>query len=158
MVAGRRSYIDLLSPNQTDTTKGGFYFYDLNAKYNAYINEKNRFYLSGYFGRDKFHNEQTDKTSRNVTYGEIGWGYATLTARWNHVFGTRLFSNTSLTHTGYFISCSKEYYLFYQTAPVNLGIDPKNSSTVENLYSNIKGGYGIFAGYNALALSATSTY
>lgn len=65
---------------------------------------------------------------------------------------------TSLTHTGYFISCSKEYYLFYQTAPVNLGIDPKSSATVENLYSNINGGYGIFAGYNAVDLTATSTY
>jgi len=65
---------------------------------------------------------------------------------------------TLLTHTGYFISCSKEYYLFYQTTPVNLGIDPKNSATVENLYSNIKGGYGIFAGYNAVASTINSTY
>lgn len=101
LVAGRRSYADLFGLNQTDTTKGGFYFYDLNAKYSAYINDKNRFYLSGYFGRDKFHNEQTDKVSRNVTYGEIGWGNATLTARWNHVFGTRLFSNTSLIYSSY---------------------------------------------------------
>ena len=66
---------------------------------------------------------------------------------------------TSLSHTGYFISCSKEYYLFYKTAPHNIGIQYNDLITnFENLYSNINGGYGVFAGYNEVTLTADSTY
>ncbi len=66
---------------------------------------------------------------------------------------------TLLSHTGYFISCSKEYYLFYKTAPQNINIEDFTlSGSFENLYSNINGGYGVFAGYNETTVSTTSTY
>ena len=56
MVAGRRSYMDLflkLSPdsNISDNT---LYFYDLNAKVNYQVGEKDRLYLSAYSGNDVF--------------------------------------------------------------------------------------------------------
>ncbi|MEJ0102285.1 MAG: hypothetical protein WDO19_06935 [Bacteroidota bacterium] len=68
------------------------YFYDLNAKANYKINDKNRVYLSGYFGRD------------NLGFGGqfgIDYGNSTATARWNHIFNSGLFSNTSFIYSNY---------------------------------------------------------
>ena len=56
MVSGRRTYIDaLVKPfikkgSQFDGS--GYYFYDLNAKFNYKFSSKDRLYISGYFGRD----------------------------------------------------------------------------------------------------------
>ena len=68
------------------------YFYDLNAKINYTINDNNRIYLSGYFGRDVV--EFQDK------FG-INWGNITGTIRWNHIWNPKLFSNTSLIYSDY---------------------------------------------------------
>ncbi|SKC86226.1 TonB-dependent receptor [Ohtaekwangia koreensis] len=69
-------------------TENKINFYDLNAKINWRANNKNRFFLSGYTGRD------------NISFsgGDIGfgWGNSTATFRWNHLFNERLFSNTTL--------------------------------------------------------------
>ncbi|RZL52838.1 MAG: hypothetical protein EOO93_21920, partial [Pedobacter sp.] len=68
------------------------YFYDLNAKANYQINDKNIIYLSGYFGRDKL--------GLSNTFG-FNWGNATGTLRWNHLFSNKLFSNTSFIVSKY---------------------------------------------------------
>ncbi len=91
MIAGRRTYADLflmLSKNEQikDNT---LYFYDLNAKTNYIINDRNRIFLSGYFGRDIF---------EGPNFG-IGWGNQTATLRWNHLFSSRMFSNISLIYS-----------------------------------------------------------
>ncbi len=94
MVAGRRSYADLflgLSPDET-IAENTLYFYDFNAKLNYIFSEKDRVYLSGYFGRDVF--------EINDLFG-FEWGNATLTARWNHLFSDKLFSNVSLIFSDY---------------------------------------------------------
>jgi len=84
IIAGRRSYIDILAkPFTGDAT---LYFYDLTTKVNYNINQNNRLYLSGYFGRDVF------KFDENQGFD---WGSTTTTLRWNHLFNDRLFSNTS---------------------------------------------------------------
>jgi TonB dependent receptor/CarboxypepD_reg-like domain/TonB-dependent Receptor Plug Domain len=93
-ISGRRTYADLflkLSPDST-VNNNSLYFYDLNVKANYKIDEKNHVYLSGYFGRDNL--------SFGNTFG-IDYGNATGTARWNHVFSSRLFSNTSLISSKY---------------------------------------------------------
>ena len=93
-ISGRRTYADLflkLSPDST-VNNNSLYFYDLNVKANYKIDEKNHVYLSGYFGRDNL--------SFGNTFG-IDYGNATGTARWNHVFNSRLFSNTSLVSSKY---------------------------------------------------------
>jgi hypothetical protein len=93
-ISGRRTYADLflkLSPDST-VNNNSLYFYDLNIKANYKIDEKNHVYLSGYFGRDNL--------SFGNTFG-IDYGNATGTARWNHVFSSRLFSNTSLVSSKY---------------------------------------------------------
>jgi hypothetical protein len=94
IITGRRTYADMflkLSANET-TKNSSLYFYDLNLKANYQLNEKNRIFLSGYFGRDKL--------GLANTFG-IDWGNATGTFRWNHFLTDRLFSNTSLIFSNY---------------------------------------------------------
>lgn len=92
IVSGRRSYADLVAKGagliDDDMT---LYFYDLNAKINHKINDKNRIYLSGYFGKDAF------------GFEEMGtdWGNTTGTLRWNHIWNGKLFSNTTLIYSDY---------------------------------------------------------
>ncbi len=93
IVSGRRSYADLVGK------QAGFldddmdlYFYDLNAKLNYKINDNNRVFFSGYFGKDVF------------GFGSgmgMNWGNTTGTLRWNHLFSSKLFSNTTLIYSNY---------------------------------------------------------
>jgi hypothetical protein len=108
IVSGRRTYIDALArPLMDKNEKGGYYFYDLNAKLNYDFGRKNKLYLSGYFGRDKFsykseyeYENGTEKwTEKNN--GGFNWGNATGTLRWNHLFRDNLFANTSLIFSNY---------------------------------------------------------
>ncbi len=96
IISGRRTYLDILAkaifPDDIIDDDIRFYFYDLNTKVNYTLNEKNRLFISGYFGQDVF------------GFGnEIGtdWGNATGTLRWNHLFSDKLFSNTSLIYSNY---------------------------------------------------------
>lgn len=100
LVSARRTYFDVLTmPFQPANAKGGYYFYDLNAKVNYEINQRNRVYLSGYFGRDKFY--FLTRHSRGSDEGGISWGNATATARWNHLYNNRTFANTSFIFSNY---------------------------------------------------------
>jgi hypothetical protein len=75
----------------------GYYFYDLNTKLNYKFSDKNRLFLSGYFGRDVF-DFVNGQQSLNVN---IPWGNATGTIRWNHVFSKKLFVNTTALYNDY---------------------------------------------------------
>jgi hypothetical protein len=94
LISGRRTYADMFLKLSSDSNvnRSQLYFYDLNAKMNYKLGEKDRLYFSGYFGRDVL--GQDDLVG-------INWGNTTATARWNHVFNSRLFSNTSLIYSNY---------------------------------------------------------
>ncbi|MBU3661460.1 MAG: TonB-dependent receptor [Flavobacteriales bacterium] len=92
MISGRRTYADVFLKLTDEFKDNRLYFYDLNLKANYKINDKNRIFLSGYFGQD------------NLGLGElfgINWGNATGTIRWNSVINPKLFSNTSLIFSNY---------------------------------------------------------
>jgi len=92
LITARRTYVDMflkLSPQYKDNS---LYFYDINLKANYDINDKNRIYLSGYFGRDKL--------GLANTFG-IDWGNSTGTIRWNSIINPKLFSNTSFIYSNY---------------------------------------------------------
>lgn len=101
IVSARRTYIDMLIKpflGKSSSFQGsGYYFYDLNAKINYKISDKDRLYLSGYFGRDVF-NFRNKKEALSLN---IPWGNSTATARWNHVFNTKLFSNLTFVYNDY---------------------------------------------------------
>ena len=101
IVSGRRTYIDVLAQpfmNEENAFSGsGYYFYDLTTKVNYKLSDKNRLYLSGYFGRDVFDFINSD----NGIGISIPWGNATTSLRWNHLFNDKLFVNTSVIFTDY---------------------------------------------------------
>jgi TonB dependent receptor/CarboxypepD_reg-like domain/TonB-dependent Receptor Plug Domain len=94
LVSARRTYVDMFLKLSSDTNKNknSLYFYDLNAKLNFTLSSRDKLYISGYYGRDNL-------SSADI-FG-INWGNATATVRWNHTFGPRLFSNTSLIYSDY---------------------------------------------------------
>jgi hypothetical protein len=101
IVSARRTYVDALAKGFVKKGSqfygSGYYFYDLNTKINYKFNEKDRLYLSGYFGRDVF-DFRNGKQSLNIN---IPWGNATGTLRWNHVFNRKLFANTTAVYNDY---------------------------------------------------------
>jgi outer membrane receptor for ferrienterochelin and colicin len=111
MISGRRTYADIvLKPiikKQTDGVDVGYFFYDLNAKLNFEIGEKDHLYFSGYFGDDKFYNKEENNFNAGTgTVTEkfengIQWGNRTAVARWNHEFSRKLFSNLTMNYTRY---------------------------------------------------------
>lgn len=100
LVSARRTYIDaLIAGFMPDSFKLGYYFFDSNIKFNYDFGRKDKVYLSGYFGRDKFYvnMEASDMEQKS----KLQWGNATATARWNHLFHDQLFANTSLIFSNY---------------------------------------------------------
>jgi len=90
LVAGRGSYAHLFLKLAEENNSASFY--DLNLKTNYNLNQSNKLYLSGYFGRDDFSFGGNFKS---------GYGNASGNLRWNHIFNDRLFSNVSLIYSKY---------------------------------------------------------
>ncbi len=107
LMSARRTYLDVVAAplvaaaqkNQDEKVKTGYYFYDFNLKFNYDINAKNKVYLSSYLGKDVFYLK--NKFENEETNGGLNWGNITGTARWNHVYNSKLFSNVSLITTNY---------------------------------------------------------
>jgi hypothetical protein len=107
LISGRRTYIDILAAplianqqkGEDSQVKPGYYFYDLNAKLNYDLGKRDKVYISGYFGRDKFY--VTEKSSTSNTRAGLDWGNATATFRWNHLLNQKLFVNTSLIYSDF---------------------------------------------------------
>lgn len=94
ILAGRRSYADVLAKLFTDVLDDGaaLNFYDLTMKANYNINQKNRVFISGYLGRDNFKFDEQQG---------FNWGNRTATIRWNHIFNDRIFSNITAFFSDY---------------------------------------------------------
>ena len=93
MISGRRTYADLFLPLSKDEKirDNKLFFYDLNLKTNLIINENNRIFLSGYFGRDVLQSKD---------FG-FNWGNKAGSLRWNHLFSPLLFANTTVVINDY---------------------------------------------------------
>ena len=104
IVSARRTYVDALAKpfikKSSNFYGSGYYFYDLNAKVNYRFSEKDRLYLSGYFGRDVF----TFRNKELSFNANIPWGNSTATLRWNHVFNRKLFANATVVYNDYHFS------------------------------------------------------
>lgn len=100
LVSGRRTYgFDLAQPliRQTDFAGTNYFFYDFNTKFNYQFSQRDRVYLSGYFGRDVLNLAQPD---RDFSF-KLPYGNSTATLRWNHVFNDQLFGNLSAIYNDY---------------------------------------------------------
>jgi hypothetical protein len=94
MLSARRTYADMFLKLSSDTAinTASLYFYDFNLKANYQLNDQNTLYLSGYIGEDDIGIKNNFLTN---------WGNTTGTLRYNHIFNSRLFSNTSLIYSKY---------------------------------------------------------
>jgi hypothetical protein len=112
ILSGRRTYADVFLKATEKFKDNILYFYDLNAKANYKIDDKNRIYFSGYFGKDELGLGSSFR---------INWGNKTGTIRWNRIINSQLFLNTSFIYSDY---------------SYNVGL--KNGETNFNVNSNIK--------------------
>ncbi len=92
LITGRRTYADVFLKLDEENKNNQLYFYDLNAKLNYELGKKDKIYLSGYFGKDVLGLNNQFTTN---------WGNGTGTLRWNHIFNSRLFLNTSVIFSNY---------------------------------------------------------
>lgn len=127
IVSGRRTYADVFLKATEDLKDSKLYFYDLNLKANYQLNENNRLYLSGYFGRDVLGLGDTFATD---------WGNTTATLRWNSIVSSTLFSNTSIIYSNY------DYNVSLQSNNNIFGLDSKIRDW------NLKQDFSWFAGNN----------
>ena len=115
IISGRRTYADFVGrlAGIEQVKENKLYFYDLNGKTNIQLGRKDRIYLSVYTGDDYF------------AMGEsiyMKWGNITGTLRWSHVFGDKMFANTSVIYSNY---------------GYNMGV-PGNSTSQFDWYSEIR--------------------
>ena len=116
LLAGRRSYADLflrLSPDE-GINSTVLYFYDVNAKVNFRASNKDRFFVSAYLGRDVL--------DLDDVFG-FSWGNNTVTARWNHLFNDKMFSNTTaiFSNFDYRLSLNTNGFGFDWTSNIRQG-------------------------------------
>ncbi|MGV3459705.1 MAG: TonB-dependent receptor [Flavobacterium sp.] len=134
LVGGRASYAHLFL-RLTDNENSA-YFYDLNTKLSYTLNDKNKLYLSGYFGRDLF--------NINESFNNI-YGNAVLNLRWNHLFNDKLFSNMSMIYSDYYYGLELDFIGFNWDSGIknfNFKYDFKHYLT-----ENLKLNYGVNAIY-----------
>ena len=111
LISARRTLLDLIITgaarinrlSSDESIVPGLNFYDLNAKFNFEINQRNRLYLSFYAGGDRlfsnFYEKYTyqEATSKQETKVNLKWGNRIGVLRWNSQIGNKLFLNTTLS-------------------------------------------------------------
>ena len=108
IVSARRTYIDLIMkaaiPDTSPFAGSSYFFYDMNVKLNYKITDKDRIFLSGYYGKDQF-----DFGSREDDFNvKMPWGNGIAALRWNHLFNNKLFMNWTTTFSDYQFSFGSE--------------------------------------------------
>lgn len=111
IVSGRRTYVDIITSIINEAEKDNpnwrqipdYSFYDINVKLNYDISDKDRIFLSGYFGRDVF------LFKSNTINFNFNWGNIAGTLRWNRTISPKLFVNTSLTFSDYFYDINNRF-------------------------------------------------
>ncbi|MBR0499398.1 MAG: TonB-dependent receptor plug domain-containing protein [Bacteroidales bacterium] len=110
-VSARRTYYDILAQpvfmyinrDSQDRGMGGYYFYDINAKLTHRFSNRDKLYVSYYMGDDQVYARVKMNAEREKDNMKLGWYWGNIvgSVRWNHLFGSRLFVNTTLNYTQY---------------------------------------------------------
>ena len=116
IVSARRTYIDLLiRPFLRSNNKGGYHFYDLNAKLNHIFSPYSRVFLNVYGGDDRFWSDIEDRDigdnyrEEDTLAANFGWGNITSTLRWNYLFSNQLFGNLTAIYSRYQLSTAVDH-------------------------------------------------
>ncbi|MDR2979046.1 MAG: TonB-dependent receptor [Bacteroidales bacterium] len=114
MISARRTYFDLLirpvMSLMASGTTAGYFFHDFNAKFNFDLGEKDKIFISGYWGKDKFYLKSKDKNGSHSYKSDMSlfWQNGTASVRWNHIFANKFFANMSLIFNDYTMSIGME--------------------------------------------------
>jgi len=141
MISARRTYADLIvvpilmmqNSYKDAKTKQGYNFTDFNLKYNYKLTENNKLFVSGFYSKDKYYyeNKVEDKyeeaTTSENTQENQGWGNIVGSVRWNHIFGKKLFLNTTTYYSSY------NYYTnsSYNSTSTNTDFMPNQKNSIE---------------------------
>jgi hypothetical protein len=148
-ISGRVSTIGLISTLASaiyykGKSAGAYNFYDLSAKYHHILSPKDRISISGYIGQDDFFlhfiPKKSDKdTSKLKQISNVGWGWQNqlLSAKWNHIFGDKLFQNLTFGYTKF------KYYLY-----------ANNTTKTETNVVKAQEKYGFYSGIRDLMLKS----
>ncbi len=94
----RRSYFDAWLKQSNDNLED-LYFYDLTTKLNFRLGPRDRLFFTFYKGEDVF------RTKSRAEVSGLNWGNTSGTLRWSHIFGSRVFLNSTVYTSLY------DYYL-----------------------------------------------
>ncbi len=145
-LSGRRSFTDVYSriyyqnrrENRGETGTIRYYFYDLNGKLNFQLDEKNRFHLSYYSGKDVYRDEAIfstqviDTSTLDQRFFNQDWGNQVAAFRWNRTFNKKLFGNLTLTYSRFDYASTDRRNIVLRKLGVKflelLNLDRKNSN------------------------------
>ncbi len=114
IVSVRRGYVDLWFKAAGFTNSASYKFYDANAKVNFELGKKDHLFLSFFKGNDNAAYNNVNSLNYTTEFGN-----STGTLRWNHLFGSKIFSNTSIIYNDYSLALStsqNNYYSLLYTA------------------------------------------
>ena len=94
LIAGRTTYSDWILQKVPDINvqNSSASFYDVTAKINYTLDNKNKIFLSTYLSNDNF------RFGPDTTYS---WGTANVVLKYNHIFGEKLFSDFTAAYSDY---------------------------------------------------------
>ncbi len=172
IISGRRTYLDVfttpviklasaIAAMDGSNFSGGYFFYDLNAKVNYKFSNKDRIFLSGYFGKDKayLNHESSWSTDYSKTNFDLHWGNATAAFRWNHIFSPKLFANTSVTYSnyGFVTAIDNEYRYTWLGAATKEEWKMSYNSGIEDVAAKIDFDYSLNS-FNKIKFGVSGIY
>ena len=107
IVSARKSHINLLL-KAVPTSGTAYSFYDVNTKMNFELGKKDKLFLSFFKGKDN-----ASYINANSLNYATAFGNSTATLRWNHLLGSKIFSNTSFIYNDYYLGLSTSQNNYY---------------------------------------------
>jgi len=159
IISGRRTYIDVIMkaaiPDSSAFSGSGYFFYDMNLKLNYKLGEKDRIFLSGYYGKDMF----TFGSKEDDFKVDMPWGNGIAAMRWNHLFSNKLFMNVTSTFSDYefsFNSAQDQFRFGLNSGVRDIGAKVDFSYYPNNRHKLKWGADYIYHTFNPTSVSASS--
>ncbi len=130
VVSGRQTHLNLLLKPLTSKATS-YKFYDMNAKMNYEFGQKDHLFISFFKGNDN----AAYNAANSLNYA-TDFGNTTATLRWNHLFGSKVFSNTSVIYNDYHLALSTEQNSYYSA--LYTGIKDVSAKTDFTIVPNAK--------------------
>ena len=116
MISGRRTYLDYLFKRslKDGSSDLGYFFYDLNAKFNYVISSRTRLVVAGYTGKDRYFDAvretfvDTDPVFTDYRSEGLSWRNTSTTARLTHIAGSNVFLSAMAIYSRYRLLAHRE--------------------------------------------------